>query len=483
MLAYTTVCRCDTDEIGHRVTAAPPARTTRDLADNLVSVEWAHLPERARAEAARHLLDTVGVAVAGSRSPITQTITAAIAAPPGTVPRLGLGTATTSPDAAFAVAVAAHSIEFDDGYREGSIHPGTCVVPVALALGYELGSSGAEVLAAVAAGYEAAALIGRVAHPALRRKGFHPTGAVGVFGAAAAAGRLLNLDGAALAGAFGIAASGAGGLFAFLSGGPAVKRLHAGNAARNGLVAAALAARGVYGPADILHAVDGFMQAFTGTADSELPAVAVNGRWAVEDAYIKPYPCCRHLHTSVDLVLDLIRRNAIDSRDIEQVRIATYSVAAAHDQSGWDTPEQAQLSFRYVMTRALLDQDITLDTFEPDRLTDPRVFELAPRIHVHADSACDREYPRARPANVRITTSQGAFEATASEARGDATVPLSNPDLTDKFLRLSEPVLGKAEAKTLLEELALLPEANNSRSVLDLTAAKQPSGHTTQLPR
>ncbi len=112
------------------------------------------------------------------------------------------------------------------------------------------------------AGYETVTAIGRACHPALRHRGFHPTGAVAVFGAAMATGKLRGLSGRTLANALGIAASSAAGLFAFVNGGADIKRLHAGHAAREGMQAALLAEQGVEGPPGVIEARDGFMQAF-----------------------------------------------------------------------------------------------------------------------------------------------------------------------------------------------------------------------------
>src|SRR5205807_1980363 len=174
--------------------------------------------------------------------------------------------------------------------------------------------------------------IGRACHPDLRQRGFHPTAAVGVFGSAAAAGKLRGLSADALANALGLAASSAAGLFAFVNGGGDIKRLHAGHAAREGLQAALLAEQGVEGPPDVIEARDGFMQAFAfGRADkahsesaraalaseasgqrghsksaraghspkpgSSARAIALPpaGPFGITDCYIKPYPCCRHI--------------------------------------------------------------------------------------------------------------------------------------------------------------------------------------------
>src|SRR5207237_3667671 len=147
------------------------------------------------------------------------------------------------------------------------------------------------------AGYETVIAIGRACHPDLRQRGFHPTAAVGEFGSAAAAGKLGALSPDRLANAFGLAASSAGGLFAFVNGGGDIKRLHAGHAAREGLQAVLLAEQGVEGPPGVIETQDGFMQAFAfGRTERPrpvtLPPKTPSG---VTDCYIQRYPRCRHI--------------------------------------------------------------------------------------------------------------------------------------------------------------------------------------------
>ena len=169
--------------------------------------------------------------------------------PPAHVPVPGRARRADLIDAAFLGGTAAHGIELDDGYTKGSVHPGCTVVPAILSAGYVKKASGAQLIEAMVAGYETVTAIGRAVHPDLRHRGFHPTGAVAVFGAAMAVGKLRGLTPQQLSNALGIAASSSAGLFAFVNGGADIKRLHAGHASREGLQAALLAEAGRRRPA------------------------------------------------------------------------------------------------------------------------------------------------------------------------------------------------------------------------------------------
>jgi 2-methylcitrate dehydratase PrpD len=473
MLLYTVV----SSERTHSSAGAPDdtvgALTTEAVVDRIVSADWAALPSAVRDATLRHVIDTVGVMIAGAWTSTTAAV-AETAASAGDVPVPGRANTVTALDAGYLGGVAAHGLEFDDGYRAGSVHPGACVVPAALAVGYSAAATGPQLLAAVAAGYEAMAVIARHYHPPLRQRGFHPTGVTGVFGAAAASARLLGLDEGATAGAIGTAASSSAGLFAFLTGGGEVKRLHAGAAARNGMLAAFLAARGIAGPPRVLEARDGFGAAFSGGRAQPAASLASAMTWAVADCYLKPYPCCRHLHSAVDLLLDLRREHGIEPASIRAIRVDTYEIAAAHANVGWGDPAGAQLSFPFVLATAARHGGVALDDFRPARLSDPGTAALAGKVAVHADVELDHGYPAGRPARVTVTTTGGTYGATGSEARGSATAPLSDAEVAAKFAELTQPVLGADAADRLLGSLQGLAEAADIRPVV---AAARPKAH------
>src|SRR3989442_9303508 len=182
-------------------TLEPVASATAAVVDFVHGLHYPALADEARHYARRHLLDTVGVMMAGAGGEVASRAEAVLAAvrPAGRIPVPGRARRADLLDAAFLAGTAAHGIELDDGFRQGSVHPGCVVVPAALALGYDRGIAGSALIEAIVAGYEVTIAIGRACHPELRQRGFHPTGAVGVFGAAAAAGKLRRLSAAKLA--------------------------------------------------------------------------------------------------------------------------------------------------------------------------------------------------------------------------------------------------------------------------------------------
>jgi 2-methylcitrate dehydratase PrpD len=434
-------------------TPDPVGSTTAALVEFVSELRYPTIPDEARHYARRHLLDTVGVMIAGAAGDVASRAEAVLATvrPAGRIPVPGRARRADLIDAAFLGGTAAHGIELDDGFRQGSVHPGCVVIPAALALGCARRSDGQALMQAIVAGYETVIAIGRACHPDLRQRGFHPTAAVGVFGSAAAAGKLGALSPDRLANAFGLAASSAGGLFAFVNGGGDIKRLHAGHAAREGLQAALLADQGVEGPPGVLEARDGFMQAFSRAEKARV--IMLPPPFGITDCYIKPYPCCRHIQPAVEALIGLLADKNIASDEVKRIEVATYRIAAEHAETGWDDFASAQLSFPYLIGLALKFRAIKLEHFADEVRRDPGFAAIARKLTVTAPPDVDRLYPQLRPARVTVTTARGSFTRQADEALGSRIVPLDDSALQAKFLDLVGPVLGTARAKALAEQL------------------------------
>ena len=440
-------------------TLHPAAGATAAIVEFVTELRHAALPHEVRHYARRHLLDTVGVMIAGAGGEVATRAEAVLAAvrPAGGIPVPGRARRADLIDAAFLGGTAAHGIELDDGFRQGSVHPGCVVVPAVLALGYDRHADGRALMEAIVAGYEAVIAIGRACHPDLRQRGFHPT-------AAAEPNTLAN--------ALGLAASSAAGLFAFVNGGGDIKRLHAGHAAREGLQAALLAEQGVEGPPDVIEARDGFMQAFAFARADKARAVMLppSVPFGITDCYIKPYPCCRHIQPAVEALIGLANDEAIASDEVQRIDVATYRIAAEHAETGWDDFASAQLSFPYLMGLALKFRAVKFEHFSEQTRRDPAFAAIARKLNVTAPPDIDRLYPQLRPARVTVTTARGSFTRQADEALGSRIVPLDDAGLKVKFLDLVGPVLGAARAKDLGERLWSLDESGDVAPLVEAMA-------------
>ena len=455
-------------------TLQPAAGATDALVNFTTALCYDTLPEDARHYARRHLLDTVGVMIAGAGGTIATQAEAVIKAvrPAGKIPVPGRARRADLLDAAFLGGTAAHGIELDDGYRHGSAHCGCVVIPAALAIAHDRHASGRALIEAIVAGYETNIALARACAPDLRQRGFHPTSAVGPFGAAMATGKLRGLTKQQFANVLGIAASSSAGLFAFVNGGGDIKRLHAGHASREGMQAALLAEQGVEGPPGVIESRDGFMQAFAfGRVDKARPIqLPPQAEFGITDCYIKPYACCRHIQPAVEAMFGLLNDEHIKTEDIKKVEVETYKIAAEHAHVPWDDFASAQLSFPYLMGLAARYRGIKFEHFDEKTRKDPAFTEFAQKLTVTSPTEIDSLYPKLRPARVTVTTPRGKFTRQADEAWGSRQVPLDDDGLIAKFLGLVGPVFGEARAKDLSERLWTIEKADDVAPLADAMA-------------
>lgn len=421
--------------------------------------------QRARplpADLDRHLrrmtLDAVAGMVASSGGPTTGAVArhARSLYPGDAATAIGQGPASVL-GAALVNGTSGHAIESDEGYTPGSMHPTSVVLPTAFALGQNLGADAGQVRIAAAIGMELACRIAAAGHPATRNRHFHNTPVAGVFGAAAAAAALRGLSVTETANALGIAGSHAGGLFEFLGGSSEVKRFHPGKAARDGIAAADLAVAGLTGPTTVLEGTDGYFAAYAGpVGEAWSPERVLDGlgeEWVLLGTYVKPYPCCRHLHGAIDGALELRREHAIDPAAITAVQVGTYPIAARHGGTDLDTILQAQLSLPYAVAVALTRGAVTLTDFEADARQDTAVRALMDKVSVTVDPEADAAYPRSgRPARTTVELTSGRTRTTwVQHPYGEPANPLSDESLEEKVRGLCEPVVGGPATTDLID--------------------------------
>jgi 2-methylcitrate dehydratase PrpD len=436
--------------------AADPEGVTAQLIDWTLALRWNDVDVNAQLATRRHLLDTLGCIIAGAQQDLTKNVAATLTAirASGDVVVPGLTQRSDLLDAVYLAGVSAHGLELDDGYREGSTHPGAVVIPAAIATAFANNANVEELLTAIIAGYEVMTTIARLAHPAMRKRGFHPTATSGVFGATIAAALLRKLNRRQLAHALGIAASSAAGLFAFVSGGADVKRLHPGHAAREGVFAVLLAQNNLQGPPAVLEGVDGFFQAYAdATAAQKSFVLPPQGAWGVTRCYLKPYPCCRHLHPAVDAVFEIVQTQNLRADEIERVDIETYGIAAEHAQIGWNDFASSQLSFAFVIATALRHGAVELQHFSTDARSDALTNALCERVHVRASATMDERYREGRPASVTIIARGKSFTAERDEALGSPQHPLDERAVETKFSTLVDGVIGERQRQHLIAQL------------------------------
>jgi len=386
---------------------------SQKLADFIIGLKYPKLPAQVGERAKMRLLDFLGVALAGSRISSSQIMVEVVKELGGREESTVLGEEkkVSCAHAALANGTMAHASDYDDDHRSSTMHPGAPVLSAALALAEREKSEGSRLLEAIVAGYEVACRVGEAFLGKQYLEGFHPTGTCGVFGSAAAAGKILNLSAQELVWALGIAGTQASGLEEWKTDGSWTKRMHPGRAAQSGIMAALLARKGYTGPASVFEGKYGFLNAFSfeRTYDASRVTKDLGKVFMGHETAFKPYPCCRFLHQVIDGVLDIVRRNKIKPSEIEEIRIKTFKV-------GVDTlmkPEErryrpmtnvdAQFSIPFTAAAAVVRQQISLSEFTDDSIRDPQILEIASKVKGEEDPEYTKGYPERFPTSIEIT--------------------------------------------------------------------------------
>ncbi|MEC7426261.1 MAG: MmgE/PrpD family protein [Actinomycetota bacterium] len=404
--------------------------------------------------ATARLVDTSAVMIFGSEQPWSRSVIdhSLASGASGNCTVIGQREATTSAMAALANGASAHAFELDDVHEEAISHPGAVVIPAALALAEELNKSGHDLLEAIVIGYEAMGRAGIAVGPASHMlAGFHPTSMSGVFGAAAAAGRLLNFDSSKMNHALGIAASLASGTMEFASSGGMAKRLHAGRAAEGGLTAALLAARGFEGSLDGLAGTYGFCRIFTDEPQLELLTDRLGQRWMLDEITVKPYAACSDIHPMIQATMQLRSEYQFEPGDIESIELEGPTKAAVqNDMDGTTSVMAAQYSAQFNVAAALISDPIDPDTYQPENICLPQFAALQQKVtSIRAAEEFDATYAWKMGGRVIINLSSGKkISATVHGQKGSMHDPLEAPELAAKFSRLTQ---GRVNPK--LEEL------------------------------
>ena len=429
-----------------------PEPLTMRLAEWVASPRGGGLPDEVGHQVRRSLVDYLAATILGSEADSATIVRDYLAdTDTGTTSTVvGTGVRLSPAGAATANGIAAHAWDVDDGYTPGGGHPGASVISAALAAAEANGNSATDLERAIAVGYEVACRIGESTHPAQRERGFHNTALFGVFGATTAVACLHDLDATTLANAYGLAGSHAAGLLSFLDQGSHVKRFHGGKAARDGLVCAELAARGLTGPTTVLEGAHGYFNAFTG-GDHDVDALmgGLGTEWRMLRTYQKPCPCCRHVHSAIDAALVIRERESLDPTTIESIRVDTFAIAASHDSQDIGDLLDAQMSLPYSVGAALVHGEVGMSQFEDESRNDPVLAGLVTRFQVFADAAYTAAYPKARGARVAIRAGGAEYVEEVMQPYGEPDNPMSDDAIDAKFRRLVGPILGAGHTDAL----------------------------------
>jgi len=449
--------------------------TTEQIARFIVDTNYDNIPAEAVRTAKDAIMDGLGVTLAGSTEPGSEIMAQYVkelggAAQAGVI---GSGSKVPAPSAALANGTMAHALDYDDVLTLMSGHPTVPVLPVVLALGEMCHSSGKDVLAAYIIGVEVEGRIGSGIGRRHYAVGWHSTATLGSLGAAAAAAKLLGLGVAETRMALGIAASEAGGLRQNF--GTMTKPFHAGNAAKNGIVAAMLAQKGFTADESILETPAGFCAVLGGEGEYDLARMTGNlgNPFAVVEPGLdmKPYPCCRITHRCIDAILHIIEEHHPQAEEVTEVECKTSAFSPQvliHHRP--KTALEGKFSMEYCMARALLDGKIKLAQFSEEKVLEPKVQELLQRVkYVHPEGTEGQRLPEVVTVKLRDGR-QYSHEVLL--AKGSPGNPMTIAELQVKYRDCANLVLSPEDTERSLELVTHLEEVRDIAELADLVASK-----------
>jgi 2-methylcitrate dehydratase PrpD len=435
------------------------------------------IPAEVVGRAKLHLLDATGIALASTTYDFAQHTANAFSglAGAGEAPVFGMALRLPLRDAVHLNGVLAHGLDFDDTHSGAVTHLTASLWPTVFGVALREGASGEEALAAYLAGIECGARIGIAAKGGFHAKGFHPTGLVGAFACAIAAGWLMDLSEPQLGHAQGIVLSMASGSLEFLADGAWTKRMHPGWAGVAGITAAALAKQGFVGPGAPYEGRYGLFNAYT--ADGiDLAGIAdgLGERWEMANVAFKPFPACHFNHAFIDAALAL-RRQGVRPDEIASItaRIGAGPVPVVCEPEAQKKRPggayEAQFSVHYVVAAALQRGRFTLAELDGDALSDPAILALADKVGYEVNPAS--AYPRYYDGEV-VATLQDGCEVRHLEAmnRGSDGNPIPPADIVAKFHDNAARAVSRRRARRIHDAVMALDRAIDLDDLADAVA-------------
>lgn len=442
----------------------PLTSGTAKIAEFIAETEYDDIPQKVIQVAKQGILDWLGVTILGATEPSVKILSeytkglgareeaSAICQRLMTVAELGAQLNGTM----------GHAMDFDDTFANSvryNLHPTTCILPAVMALTEKLNLSGRQLLLAYIVGLEIEFRIGDAIGQVIPTLGWYPTPVLGTLGATAASAKVLHLNSSNVQSALGIAASLAGGLKKNV--GSMTKIMHAGNAARNGVVAATLAKKGFSGNPLSLEGDFGFCEVFSnrqvkGLMDAEKD---LGQEWMVISTGLafKPYPCCRATHPSIDALLHLRKKYNLNIEQVVSITCKINPLVLA--MTPYHLPKtgyEARFSMEYCIARALVDGEVCLDHFTDEKVREKGWQALISKIYfLHPDLWGHGTVDLLTEIVIRLTNGE-SYSHRVVLPKGEPENPMTEEELVRKFRQCSESTFRKEEIDKLIYSIMRL---------------------------
>lgn len=451
----------------------PSVSCLRAIALYTRALRPAELPPEVVAKVEHCLLDMVACSLEAADLPWSRQALALAREESGPGPAVVIGAAArlTAAAAAFANGVQAHGLVQEDMHPPSTSHTGVVVLPAAIAVAQAAGSSGAEWVAAVVAGYEAMGRLGRVLIDSESARCLRPTGLAGPLGSAMAAARLLGLDENQTVHAGAFACNSAGGYNEWARAPSTEVFFHAGAAAKAGVLAAQLARHGAVGAETTIEGVSGMAAAYGALDRVALFTRDLGAPAEILSVYHKPAPVCHFAQSPTQAVLSLVRAHGLVAAQVDRVEVRVSDAAAGYpgcdSQGPFSSVLEAKTSIQFAVASVLAHGAVRENNFR--QYNDAQTLALAQRVTILRDAAFTRASPARQGTTVRIHTRDGGL----LEASQDNVVPLDAAGVRARFRQVARRKLGDArtaDIERLASDLLALPHVDTLASLLAVPA-------------
>lgn len=443
---------------------------TKSVANFILAVNFEELPQDVVAQVKRCTLDALGATIAAHNTKTVRIVGDLVRRSTGTVKEatlIGFGLQASLDKATLLNSTMATVLDTDDGCISpvGHLgHVGGCVIPAALAVAEHENSTGEAFIEAVVAGYEVFLRTGwMLCDPKIKK--IPSSGTPGAYGVAAAVGKLLKLTREEMVNALGIAEGCApvmkGGSFRTILGTVPITKEFMSWGAMSGMTAALLARGGFTGPSTIYDAPH--------YDRSCLDSLGKN--YEMLNMYFKPYCACRYTHATLDVVLELVKKQGLSPDDILNITVGVSSAASWLRSTRPTIIEDAEYSFPFLIGVALVYGEVGPKQVSEDRLNDKAVFEQADKVKVEVNEAIEDLLPGKFGAVVTIETRDGKKRQVKRDfPKGDLEDPLSDKELEEKFRRWVTTVIDSERAEKVLGSVRNLENADSINKLIELLA-------------
>ncbi|MFC1814367.1 MmgE/PrpD family protein [Thermodesulfobacteriota bacterium] len=438
---------------------------TEKIADFVVGTTYEAIPLNVLEAAKTAIVDAIGVILAGSQEDAAKIcgIVAREQAAKAESTVIGQGFKSSSLLAGLVNGTASHALDYDHSFGNRG-QPTASLVPTVFTLGEALGASGREILTAYVLGFEVIAKLIEIMPGHSSQRGWHSTGTLGSIGSAVVSTRLFRLNEQQVQMALGIVSSMASGMVANYA--SMTKPLHAGLAAKNGILAARLALDGFSSGLSILERPKGFFDMFSRDLLMENPSLeklGVQFDLVEKGIRIKPYPCGGLTHSSVDALLEMRVKHEITPKAIESIRVGVpqhaYQALAYHQP---ETGLQGKFSMPYILARALIHGKLKIEHFTDEAVWDVSARNLGEKISLEHDPEMDDTSGNRRPGRVTIRFKDGrTLSQHVDYPKGGRQVPLTLEEIRQKFFECAERIVANETAYRVLEYLERLETLSN----------------------